>query len=205
MGAVSIVLYVWFNYESHGNVIPDAVTAIGVYIGLYYGLTGFSCVWYYRKVLRRSASRPVDERDTARCSAGVMLWFFLVWALYTDYNFNNTTAASYTSWSLPFPPALGSWWRIHDRHHHGNRRAGPDGRLDAVREGLLRRSHAQPRHAHARSRRRLGAAYAATHLIRFERRTAETSEPSAEISQTIAEVGSPAGPDPPRRVSRRQW
>jgi hypothetical protein len=35
---------------------------------------------------------------------GLILWFFLVWALYTDYNFNNTTAASYTSWSLPFPP-----------------------------------------------------------------------------------------------------
>jgi len=33
-----------------------------------------------------------------------MLWFFLAWALYTDWNFNNTTEASYTSWSLPFPP-----------------------------------------------------------------------------------------------------
>ena len=55
MGAVSLVTYVWFNYESNGNVIPDAVTAIGVYIGLYYGLTGISCAWYYRKVLRRSA------------------------------------------------------------------------------------------------------------------------------------------------------
>ncbi len=35
---------------------------------------------------------------------GLILWFFLAWALYTDYNFNNSTAASYTSWSLPFKP-----------------------------------------------------------------------------------------------------
>ena len=103
MGGVSIVLYIWFNYESHGNVIPDAVTAIGVYIALYYGLTGVSCVWYYRKVLRRSA-RDLWMKGILPGLGGLMLWFFLVWALYTDYNFNNSTAASYTSWSLPFPP-----------------------------------------------------------------------------------------------------
>jgi amino acid transporter len=103
MGAVSLVTYVWFNYESNGNVIPDAVTAIGVYIGLYYGLTGISCAWYYRKVLRRSA-RDLWMKGILPALGGVMLWFFLVWALYTDYNFNNTTEASYTSWSLPFKP-----------------------------------------------------------------------------------------------------
>ena len=30
MGAVSIVLYVAFNHFAGGNLIPDAVTAIGV-------------------------------------------------------------------------------------------------------------------------------------------------------------------------------
>ena len=37
------------------QVIRDAVTAIGLYIAFYYGLTGFSCVWYYRKTLTSSA------------------------------------------------------------------------------------------------------------------------------------------------------
>ncbi len=103
MGGISIVLYVWFNYESNGNVIPDAVTALGVFIALYYGLTGFSCAWYYRKVLTRSA-RDLWMKGILPVLGGLILWFFLVWDLYTAYNFNNTTGASYTSWSLPFPP-----------------------------------------------------------------------------------------------------
>src|SRR5579871_390262 len=44
MGGVSIVLYVVMNYISGGNVIYDAVTAIGIYIAFYYGLTALTCV-----------------------------------------------------------------------------------------------------------------------------------------------------------------
>ena len=49
MGGVSIVLYVVFNQVAGGNLIPDAVTAIGILIAFYYGLTGFTCAWYYRR------------------------------------------------------------------------------------------------------------------------------------------------------------
>jgi hypothetical protein len=55
MGAISIILYVPLNYIAGGNPIGDAVTAIGLYIAFYYGLTAFSCVWYYRKTLTSSA------------------------------------------------------------------------------------------------------------------------------------------------------
>ena len=55
MGAVSIVLYVVMNYISAGRVISDAVSALGVMIAFYYGLTGFSCAWYYRATLPESA------------------------------------------------------------------------------------------------------------------------------------------------------
>ena len=54
MGVISAALYLAFNYLSGGNVIADAVTAIGLYIAFYYGLTGFACAWYYRKNLRSS-------------------------------------------------------------------------------------------------------------------------------------------------------
>ena len=56
MGVVSIVLYVLDELHlGRQSVIVDAVTAIGLYIAFYYGLTGFACVWYYRKTLTSSA------------------------------------------------------------------------------------------------------------------------------------------------------
>ena len=62
MGAVSIVLYVVMNYISAGNVIADAVTALGVMIAFYYGLTGFACVWYYRKDAAQTSARNLWMR-----------------------------------------------------------------------------------------------------------------------------------------------
>ncbi len=55
MGVISAVLYLIFNYVSGGFVIADAVTAIGLFIAFYYGLTGFACTWYYRKTLRTAS------------------------------------------------------------------------------------------------------------------------------------------------------
>src|SRR6201986_3506927 len=55
VGVAAVVLYVPLNYISGGNPIADAVSAIGLYIAFYYGLTAFSCAWYYRHQLRNSA------------------------------------------------------------------------------------------------------------------------------------------------------
>ena len=65
MGGISIALYVLMNYLSGGNVIADAVTSIGLYIALYYGLTAFTCVWYYRKTLTKTPPRPADAGHPA--------------------------------------------------------------------------------------------------------------------------------------------
>ena len=55
MGGVSVALYAAMNYMSSGAlIIADAVIAIGLFIAFYYGLTGFACVWYYRKNLTRA-------------------------------------------------------------------------------------------------------------------------------------------------------
>lgn len=43
MGAVSAALYIAFNFVSGGAAISDAVSAIGVSVGFYYGLSGLSC------------------------------------------------------------------------------------------------------------------------------------------------------------------
>jgi amino acid transporter len=51
MGIVSIVFYVGLTLIST-NVLADSIAAVGLLIAFYYGLTGFACVWYYRKQLQ---------------------------------------------------------------------------------------------------------------------------------------------------------
>ena len=65
MGAVSIVLYVIMNFISAGTVIVDSVTALGVLIAFYYGLTGLACFWYYRKTLTAVGPAPFHAGDPA--------------------------------------------------------------------------------------------------------------------------------------------
>ena len=51
MGIASIVFYVGLTLVSE-NVLADSISAVGLLIAFYYGLTGFACVWFYRKQLR---------------------------------------------------------------------------------------------------------------------------------------------------------
>ncbi len=103
MGAISVVLYFAFNQLAGGYLIPDAVTAIGIWIAFYYGLTGFTSAWYYRKVLTRSR-RDLWMKGILPATGGVMLYFAMVWSIWQDWNYNNVQAQSFTSWTLPFPP-----------------------------------------------------------------------------------------------------
>jgi amino acid transporter len=50
MGIVSIVFYVGLTLVSE-NVLADSIAAVGLMIAFYYGLTGFACVWYFRRTL----------------------------------------------------------------------------------------------------------------------------------------------------------
>jgi len=100
MGAVSIGVYVAFNYMSNGiGVIGDAVIAIGLYIAFYYGLTGFACAWYYRKTLTNSA-RDLWMRGIIPVAGGLILYFLGGWSLWLDYDV--ATANDYTMWTVPF-------------------------------------------------------------------------------------------------------
>jgi hypothetical protein len=99
MGVVSIALYLVMNYISAGTVIADAVSALGVMIAFYYGLTGFSCAWYYRKTLGESA-RNLWIRGILPIIGGVMLWVALGYNLYFYWKPVN----SYTTWKMTFFP-----------------------------------------------------------------------------------------------------
>ncbi len=101
MGAISIVLYVMMNYMSGGAVISDSVTAIGLYIAFYYGLTGFASAWYYRKTLTSSA-RNLWMRGILPALGGVIMYAAGGWSVWEDWDV--ATQNSYTSWLMPFWP-----------------------------------------------------------------------------------------------------
>ena len=48
-GAASVVWYVALTLLSPDNVLANSILALGFGIAFYYGLTGFACVFYYRK------------------------------------------------------------------------------------------------------------------------------------------------------------
>jgi amino acid transporter len=101
MGVISIALYVPFNYLSGGNVIADAVTAIGLYIAFYYGLTGFACAWYYRKTLTSSA-RNLFMPGILPVLGALIMYFADGWGLWEDWDV--ATGNSYMVWTVP-----GAW------------------------------------------------------------------------------------------------
>jgi amino acid transporter len=104
MGGISIVLYAGMNYISKGNVIADAVTSCGIYIAGYYGLTGFTCAWYYRRNLRTSA-RNLWMQGILPVVGGIILYFLGGWSLWEDYDV--ATENSYTTFTIP-----GLHWQI---------------------------------------------------------------------------------------------
>jgi amino acid transporter len=96
MGGVSIVLYVIMNSISAGSVIADSVTALGVMIAFYYGLTGIACVWYYRKTLTKTP-RNFFMQGVLPFLGWAIMWSIGGFSLVQDWG----TGSSFTSWSIP--------------------------------------------------------------------------------------------------------
>jgi amino acid transporter len=99
MGLVSIALYAGMNYISAGTVILDSISALGVMIAFYYGLTGFESVWYYKDTLFKS-QRNLWMRGILPILGGIMLWGAMGYNLYYYYRPQN----SYTHFTLWFAP-----------------------------------------------------------------------------------------------------
>jgi amino acid transporter len=76
MGGFSIVWYVGLTLISQ-NILYDSIAALGLMIAFYYGLTGFACAIYFRRVLFRSAKNFV-LMGLAPTLGGLMLtWVFI--------------------------------------------------------------------------------------------------------------------------------
>jgi amino acid transporter len=102
VGVAAAALYIPLNFISGGNPIADAVAAIGLFIAFYYGLTAFSCAWYYRSTLRSSA-RNLWMRGILPLLGGLIMYGAGTYSLQSDWVATN----SYTSWTVP-----GLQWQV---------------------------------------------------------------------------------------------
>jgi amino acid transporter len=76
MGGFSIVWYVGLTLISQ-NILYDSIAALGLMIAFYFGLTGYACAIYYRRVLFRSVKNFVLI-GLAPTLGGLMLTWALV-------------------------------------------------------------------------------------------------------------------------------
>ena len=91
MGGVSIAFYVALTIVSQ-NILADSIAAVGLMIAFYYGLTGFACVWYYRKTLTKTP-RDFVMRGVIPMLGGLILLgaFLKACQLYAGKDYGETT------------------------------------------------------------------------------------------------------------------
>ena len=73
MGTLSIVWYVGLTLISQ-NILYDSLSALGLMIAFYYGLTGFACAIYYRNELTKSAKNFVLVGVAPVVGALILTW-----------------------------------------------------------------------------------------------------------------------------------
>jgi amino acid transporter len=97
MGVISAAFYLVFTFISP-NLLSALIGSIGLMIAFYYGLTGFACVWFYRRTLFSSV-RNFVLRGLFPFLGGAMLLAIFVYGLIsfaapdwlTDANGKNVT------------------------------------------------------------------------------------------------------------------
>jgi len=91
MGGVSIVFYVGLTLVST-NVLGDSISAVGLMIAFYYGMTGFACVWFYRRQIA-GGGRDLWMKGVLPFLGGLLLLgaFANAAYLYAQPDYGNTT------------------------------------------------------------------------------------------------------------------
>ena len=76
MGVTAIIYYVVMSLISE-DVLADSLTSMGLAVALYYTITSFACVWYFRDTLRDSA-RNLWMRGILPLLGGLLLGYAFV-------------------------------------------------------------------------------------------------------------------------------
>lgn len=142
MGAVSVLFYLLFTLISP-NLLTALIGSVGLMIAFYYGLTGFACVWFYRKHLTTSL-RDFMMRGVVPLGGGIALTAVFIYGLIqyakpdwlTDDQGNNVTILGYGAVAVVGIGALAlgvvamvAWWIASPPFFHGltlSRRSSAD-------------------------------------------------------------------------------
>jgi amino acid transporter len=76
MGVVSIAWYVGLTILS-ADVLSDSISALGLVIAFYYGLTGYACVLFYRREILRNAGNFISMGVIPAAGAVIMTLLLL--------------------------------------------------------------------------------------------------------------------------------
>jgi amino acid transporter len=91
MGLVSIVFYVALTKLST-DILGDSIAAVGLMIAFYYGLTGFACVWFYRRDLTNSPKELLQKGILPGLGGIMLLGAFVIASIqYAAPDYGNTT------------------------------------------------------------------------------------------------------------------
>ena len=91
MGVVSILFYVGLTLVSQ-NILGDSISAVGLMIAFYYGMTGFACVWFYRRRIA-AGGRDLWMKGVLPFLGGLLLLgaFVIASYQYAQPDYGNTT------------------------------------------------------------------------------------------------------------------
>ncbi|QKJ19885.1 APC family permease [Microbacterium hominis] len=76
MGVVASLYFIGMSLISD-NILQDSILSLGLAIAFYYAVTGFACVWYYRRTLRDSG-RNLLYRGILPLAGALMLTYAFV-------------------------------------------------------------------------------------------------------------------------------
>ncbi|MGN7968494.1 APC family permease [Microbacterium sp. 22296] len=90
MGIVASVYYVGMTLISD-NILQDSILSLGLAIAFYYAMTGYACVWYFRRELTSSAKNLVTRGILPLLGALMLTYAFIQSAIdMYDPEYGNT-------------------------------------------------------------------------------------------------------------------
>ena len=98
-GVISVVWYVALTLISPNDVLKNSILALGFGIAFYYGLTGFACVFYYRKHIFKSFKNFIFIGLAPFVGAAILTVLFVIAIFYYSDPVNSSSGNQ--AW-LPF-------------------------------------------------------------------------------------------------------